>query len=408
MKLLGIATAASSFPFSVHAAITAPRVVIVGGGFGGATVAKYLKMWGGNVDVTLIDPKAAHVSCILSNLVVTGSMSLSEISFGYSALSSQHGVRVVQDSVIDVDPIGHTVRLAGGSTLPYDRLVLSPGIDFMPISGLDYTLIPHAWQAGAQTTLLQQQLAAMPAGGTFIMTVPKAPYRCPPGPYERACMVADYLRQNKPGSRVIVLDANPGITVEADNFGNAFNVTYSDIIEYYPNAEVIEVDSANRAIYTSLGYFDSSVLNVIPEQQAGKIVRNIGLATVGGNRWAPIDPLSYRSTVASDIHIIGDSQSTGQPKSGHMANSQAKICADAILRAFNGEAPNPEPMTNSACFSPLSLTTASWLTAVYSYNPNLQKMQLVQESFGASDGPTSNNYKEMFTWAETLFGDTFS
>jgi len=407
IKLLGIATSASSFPFSVSAAVTAPRVIVVGGGFGGATVAKYLRMWGGNVDVTLIDPRAAHVAGILSNLVVTGEMTLSDISFGYAALSSQHGVRVMQDRVIDVDPVSRTVRLAGGSTLPYDRLVLSPGIDFMPIPGWDSTLVPHAWQAGEQTTLLQQQLAAMPAGGSFIITVPKAPYRCPPAPYERACMIADFLRQHKPGSRVIVLDANPGITVEADDFGHAFNVTYSDIVEYYPNTEIIEVDSANRAIYTSHGYFDASVLNVIPEQQAGKIVRNIGLATAAGNRWAPIDPLSYRSDVVDDIHIIGDSQSTGQPKSGHMANSQAKICADAILRAFCGEAPSQAPMTNSAGFSPLSLTTASWLTATFRYNPNLQKMQLLQESFGTSDGPTSNNYKEMFTWADILFGDTF-
>jgi len=408
LKLLGAASAASVLPLSVHAATTAPRVIVVGGGFGGATVAKYIKMWGGNVDVTLIDPNAAHVSCILSNLVVTGGMSLSDITFGYDALSNQYGVRMLQDSVVDVDPVGHTVSLAGGNSLPYDRLVLSPGIDFVPIPGWDSTLVPHAWQAGEQTTLLQQQLAAMPAGGTFVMTVPKAPYRCPPGPYERACIVADYLRQNKPGSRVIVLDANPGITVEADNFGYAFNVTYSDIVEYYANAQVQEVDSLNRAIYTSLGYFDASVLNVIPDQQAGKIVRNSGLAVAGGNRWAAIDPLSYSSTVASDIHIIGDSQATGQPKSGHMANSQAKVCADAILRSFTGAGPNPEPMTNSACYSPLSLSTATWLTAVFRYDASLQQMQLVTESFGASHGASAENYHDMFTWAHTLFGDTFS
>lgn len=408
LKLLGSATAASVLPLSVQAITTSPRVVVVGGGFGGATVAKYIKMWGGHVDVTLIDPKAAHVSCILSNLVMAGEMSINDISFGYDGLSSNYGVRVLQDSVIDVDPVGHTVRLAGGNSLPYDRLVLSPGIDFVPIPGWEANLVPHAWQAGEQTTLLQQQLASMPAGGTFVMTVPKAPYRCPPGPYERACMVADYIRQNKPGSRVIVLDANPGITVEQENFGYAFNVTYNGIIEYYPNAEVQEIDSANRAIYTRIGYFDASVLNVIPNQQAGKILRDSGLATAGGNRWAPIDPLSYGSTVASDIHIIGDSQATGQPKSGHMANSQAKICADAILRSFNGLAPDPDPTTNSACFSPLSLTTATWLTAVFRYDAGLQQMQLVTESFGASDGANSNNYKEMFTWADTLFGDTFS
>lgn len=408
IKLLGIASAATAAPFNIHAATTTPRVIVVGGGFGGATVAKYLKMWGNNIDVTLIDANPSHVSCILSNLVVTGGMSLNDITLGYSNLSTNHGVRVVQDRVIDIDPVAHTVQLSGGGSLPYDRLVLSPGIDFTPIPGWDANLIPHAWQAGPQTTLLRDQLAAMPAGGTFVMTVPKAPYRCPPGPYERACMVADYIRQNKPGSRVIVLDANPGITVEQANFGTAFNETYSGIIEYYPNAEVYEVDSTNRAIYTSIGTFAASVLNVIPNQQAGAIVRNAGLATSSDGLWAPVDPLSYSSTVYSDIHVIGDSQASGQPKSGHMANSQAKVCADAILRYFAGMEPRTEAMTNSACFSPLSLSTATWLTAVFRYDPNLQQMQLVQESFGASDGPNSNNYKEMFTWAETLFGDSFS
>jgi len=408
IKLLGIASAATSFPLSVHAAATAPRVVVVGGGFGGATVAKYLRMWGNNVDVTLIDANASHVSCILSNLVVTGEMTLSDITLGYSNLTTNHGVRVVQDRVIDIDPVAHTVQLSGGGSLPYDRLVLSPGIDFIPIPGWDANLVPHAWQAGTQTTLLRDQLAAMPAGGTFVMTVPKAPYRCPPGPYERACMVADYVSQNKSGSKVIVLDANPGITVEQDNFGKAFTETYSGIIEYYPNADVFEVDSANRAVYTSIGNFSASVLNVIPNQQAGAIVRNTGLATDSSGLWAPTDPLSYSSTVYSDIHIIGDSQASGQPKSGHMANSQAKVCADAILRYFAGAEPRTEAMTNSACFSPLSLSTATWLTAVFRYDPNLQQMQLVPESFGSSNGPSSNNFKEMFTWADTLFGDTFT
>jgi len=248
----------------------------------------------------------------------------------------------------------------------------------------------------------------MPAGGLFIMTIPPKPYRCPPGPYERACVVADYLKRTKPGSKVIILDANPGIVAEAETFTKAFTQTHAGVIEYHPNVALLAVDSNQRIAKTNIGDFKADVLNVIAPQKAGGIVTSAGLTTDG--RWAPVNPLNYESTIPgmSGIHIIGDSQGTGQPKSGHIANAEAKVCADAILRAFAGEAPDPAPMTNSACYSPITANTASWLTAVYAYNPATKTMDLVPASFGEAASPTKDNYEDMFDWAANLFADTFA
>ncbi|HNW78192.1 MAG TPA: FAD/NAD(P)-binding oxidoreductase [Candidatus Competibacteraceae bacterium] len=413
LQLLGLSSAAAAAPTllraqaqSVVPAATANRVVVVGGGFAGATVAKYLRLWGGAaVDVTLVEANPSHVSCILSNLVLNNSMSLSQITFNYAALQQKYGVRIVTGKAVGIE--GKALRLADGQRLDYERLVLAPGIAFLPVPGLKMNRVPHAWQAGPQTTLLQKQLAAMPAGGTFVMTIPPAPYRCPPGPYERACLVADYLKRTKPGSKVIVLDANPKIMAEEHTFSTAFNQTHAGIIEYRPGVTLNQVDSRQRIAKTSQGDVKASVLNVIPTQQAGGIVASAGLIPAG-QRWAPVNPLSYESTLLPGVHIIGDAQGTGQPKSGHIANAEAKVCADAILRAFAGEAPDPAPVTNSACYSPITANTASWLTAVYAYNPNTGLMEVVPDSFGEAPAPTQGNYEKMFDWAAGLFGDTFA
>lgn len=413
LQLLGLSSAAAAAPTllraqaqSVVPAATANRVVVVGGGFAGATVAKYLRLWGGAaVDVTLVEANPSHVSCILSNLVLNNSMSLSQITFNYAALQQKYGVRIVTGKAVGIE--GKALRLADGQRLDYERLVLAPGIAFLPVPGLKMNKVPHAWQAGPQTTLLQRQLAAMPAGGTFVMTIPPAPYRCPPGPYERACLVADYLKRNKPGSKVIVLDANPKIMAEEHTFSTAFNQTHAGIIEYRPGVTLNQVDSRQRIAKTSQGDVKASVLNVIPTQQAGGIVASAGLIPAG-QRWAPVNPLSYESTLLPGVHIIGDAQGTGQPKSGHIANAEAKVCADAILRAFAGETPDPAPVTNSACYSPITANTASWLTAVYAYNPNTGLMEVVPDSFGEAPAPTQGNYEKMFDWAAGLFGDTFA
>ncbi|MFN3785277.1 MAG: NAD(P)/FAD-dependent oxidoreductase [Thiothrix sp.] len=407
LQSLGLASAASAvltFPGIIKAATTRPHIVVIGGGFAGATAAKYLRYWSTAVDVTLVEPNTTYYSPILSNLVLTNQRNLGQISFNYNTLASKYGVKVVHDWVESINAPNQTVNLRGGTTLAYDRLIIAPGIEFMPVAGLDSNKVPHAWKAGAQTILLQQQLAAMPAGGTFVLTIPAAPYRCPPGPYERACVVADWLRTNKPGSKVVVLDANPAITVEAAIFGNAF-ASYG--VQYVPNAALQGVDSDAKIAHTSAGDFKADVLNVIPPHRAGSIVLQSGLANVGG-RWAGVNPLSYESTAVPHIHIIGDSQAQPVPKAGHIANAEAKVCADAVLRLLSGGQPYPAPMTNSACYSPISASTASWLTAVYAYDQASGVMKLVPESLGSAPFPSNKYYNAMFEWTTNLFNDTFA
>lgn len=407
LKTLGLGAALAGAPSIMRAASSRPHVIVIGGGFGGATAAKYLRHWSTAVDVTLIEPNASYNSCILSNLVLNNQMNLGQITFNYDTLVQKYGINIVNEWVDNVDGINQEVRLRNGATLAYDRLIMAPGIQFLPVDGLDSNKVPHAWKAGAQTTMLQQQLAAMPAGGTFVMTVPGAPYRCPPGPYERACVVADFLKRNKPGSRVVVLDANPAITAERDNFERAFTELYGDMLEYVPNANLVAVDSEQKIAYTGLGEYQADVLNVIPPQSAGELVHTVGLNSVNGH-WAGVNPLSYESDVMPNIHIIGDAQGTGQPKAGHIANAEAKVCADAILRLLAGGQPYAAPMTNSACYTPVSADTAGWLTAVFAYNPVTGTMEIVPGSGGAAPAPSREHYEEMFDWADNLFADTFA
>jgi NADH dehydrogenase FAD-containing subunit len=411
IKMAGLASASWALPKAVSAATTAPHVLVIGGGFGGATVAKYLKLWGGNIDVTLIDRDASHYACILSNLVVTGALPMSRIQLGYTNLQTKRGVNFAQGEALSVDPVAKEVTVKIGNdyfAYSYDKLVLAPGIEFInPAGNYNASLTPHAWKAGPQTLLLKNQLSAMTKGQTFVMTIPKSPYRCPPGPYERACSVADYLKRKKSGAKIIVLDANASIQAEPVNFGNAFSKTYKGVLTYIPNAAVVSVDSSAKSIVTSQGTFKSAVHNVIPNQRAGQIVTNAGLVNDPTGKWALVNPLSYASTLYPDIHILGDSQGTGQPKSGHMANSQAKVCANAIIRAFNGEAPDPSPVTSSACFSPITSTTAAWLTASFQYDPATKAMKRVEASFAEAAQPTSDGMQQMFHWADNIFADSF-
>jgi NADH dehydrogenase FAD-containing subunit len=427
LKALGLGLTATALPGLVKAVdITAvPHIVVVGGGFAGATVAKYLKMWGGlSVQVTVIEPNSTYVSPILSNLVLNGQKTTGELSFNYLNHSQKYGVTMLHDTVTAVDNTAKSVTLESGGSLSYDKLVLAPGIDFIYANNdYDTTVVTHAWKAGEQTNLLKAQIDAMGDGDSFVMTVPKAPYRCPPGPYERACVVADYLKNTKgfTGCTVKVLDANTAITVETDTFGAAFD-TYG--VQYTHSAEVLNVNSDTKTVTYSVSgatseLMTATTLNVIPNQKAGPIVFTAGLNV--GN-WAPINPLTYESIklngsdvpLGLDVHIIGDSQGTGLPKAGHIGNSEAKICADAILRSLKGLAPDPAPKTNSACYSPISATTASWLSAVYEYNSDTKQMQpidivpnLVLDKYAAG-APNAENYRSMFNWAGNLFADTFS
>ncbi len=427
LKLAGATTALIAASPTLKAQALPGRVVVVGGGFGGATAAKYLRHWGGGgIAVTLVEMNPNHVSCILSNLVLNNSLSLPKITFNYEALKSKYGVTVVQGQAVGVS--GKQLLLGNGSSLPFDRLIVAPGIDFdfQAIGVRDPANVLHAWKAGPQTLQLRDQLRNMTAGNSFVLTIPPAPYRCPPGPYERACLVADYLKKNKPGSKIIVLDANPGIVAEKETFTKAFTQTHLGVVEYHPGVVVTAVNALAKTItYTENGLSRTltpaanqgkvGILNVLPPQTAGRLAFNLGLVPAG-QKWAPVNALTYESAVVPGIHVIGDAQSTpkpntgsGQPKSGHIANAEAKVCADAILRAFAGEGPDPAPMTNSSCYSPITASTASWLTATFAYDAsNNATMVAVPASAGEASAPTSDNYEEMFDWAANLFADTFA
>jgi sulfide dehydrogenase [flavocytochrome c] flavoprotein subunit len=423
---LKAATGATALPLLGHvrsARAATSRVVVVGGGFAGATAAKYVAQWGGpGVSVSLVEPNATHVSCILSNLVLNDRVKYAALGFNHSMLNQRYGVELVRDRAVAADPVAGKLDLASGSTLAFDRLIVAPGIGFDPVLGLGtpalQALVPHAWIAGSQTLALRDQLLKMANGGTVILTIPKAPYRCPPGPYERACVIADYLQRKKPRSKIIVLDANPVIQAEPAAFLNAFNVLYAGRLKYVPNAEVVRVgfEGKRRVAWVRNGgsevAYRCDVLNHIPRNTAAPIVHQLGLANVGG-RWAGVDPLSFESEVAPGIHVIGDAQGTGLPKAGHIANGEAKVCADAVVRLLNGW-PIDEParlsslVLNSACYSPITYTTASWLNAVFAYDAGSGLMKRVEASFGEAERHSTKNFEQMFKWAERLFDDTFA
>jgi len=383
------------------------QVIVVGGGMAGASLAKYLRLWDRGIGVTLVERRPSYTSNIMSSLVLTGQRSLSSLDYGYQKLR-RRGAQVLQGEIVALDTGRARVQLADGTWLAGDQVVLAPGIDFeRPPGDYDDQAMPHAWQAGPQTQLLADQLAAMPAGGTVLLTIPPTPYRCPPGPYERACLLADWLRGHKPGSRLIVLDANPDIVVEQDNFSSAFYGLHADVLDYRPGAVITAVDAATMTVDTAVGRFQGDVINLIPRQRAPALLRDAGLATANGGRFAPVDVLNYVSTVAPAISVIGDASATTQPKAGHIANQEAKVCADALVRRFGGQAPDPAPVTNSACFSTITQTQASWLTAVFQYDTASRSMVAVPASSGASTGWSSRHFQDMNTWFNALMADSF-
>lgn len=427
IKLSSAATALASCPTILKAQSNLPaiaRVAVIGGGFAGATVAKYLRLWSNQlVDVTLIDKHPHHVSCILSNLVLNDRLKLSDITQQYNILESDYGIQLLQGTVTNVQDNGaiKTLQLNNQQTHDFEFIVVAPGIEFIDIPGLkqgsdnEFQHVPHAWIAGAQTQLLRDQLhTELPIDGTFVMTVPQSPYRCPPGPYERACVVADFIKRKKGKGKVIVLDPHANITVEKDTFGGAFKGIYKNIVDYHPNTPLLEVDAVNRTAITPQGNFQGDVLNVIPTHRAADIVLNLGLAN---GRWASVDPVSYESSLRPSFYVLGDANDSGQPKSGHMANSQAKVCADAILKTIadssKAEVFAPERLenitTNSACYSPITYDQASWLTAVFQYDSTNNIMQLVADSFAHSKSPhwSRENFDKMLDWADSLFSNTF-
>ncbi|HEX4328341.1 MAG TPA: NAD(P)/FAD-dependent oxidoreductase [Burkholderiales bacterium] len=392
------------------------RVVVVGGGYGGATAARYLRLWSeGKIEVTLVEREPAFVSCPLSALVVGGSKRIEDITVGYQGLT-RLGVQVIRGEAVDVDAEKKTVTLRSGQTLPYDRLVLSPGIDFTPgeVAGLDvpgaFERVPHAWHAGPQTVLLRRQLEEMKDGGIYTITIPLAPYRCSPAPYERVCQVAWYFQNRKPKSKIIVLDANEEIQAEKALFQAAWSGPYKGMIEYRPNSEVKEVDVASRTAITDLGdKQQADVLNVIPPQRAGAIAGKAGVINVN-QRWCQVDWLTLESLARPGIHVLGDAAfpASVMPKSGHMANQHAKTAAAAIIELMNGRVPNPTPMMSNTCYSFVDDKRVIHVTSTHAYNAAEKTMKAVPGSGGTSAAASELEGKYAFAWARNIWADMLS
>ncbi len=392
-----------------------PKVVVVGGGYGGATAAKYLRLLSdGKVDVTLVEPAERFISCPLSNLVLEGARDIGSLATSYDALAKRHGVTLAKDRATAVDPAKKTVTLAGGTTLAYDKLVLSPGIDlqFEAIEGLkaahDNGRILQAWKAGAETTALRRQLEAMPDGGVYALTIPEAPYRCPPGPYERVSLVASYFKKAKPRSKVVLFDANQDVTSKGGLFKKAWAELYPGLIEYRPQHKVVGV-AGNTLRFEVQDNFKADVLNVLPPQRAGLIAVNTGLAN-SNNRWVGVNYQTFESTAAKDIHVIGDSIQIAplMPKSGHMANSHAKVAAAAIVAQLAGHAPNPKPMLTNTCYSFVSPELVVHVASVHEYVDAEKTFKTVAGSGGLSAERNALEARYANGWAKNIWSDALS
>ena len=392
------------------------RVVVVGGGFGGATAAKYVRLFSDNtLDVVLVEPNEAFISCPISNLVLGGSRSLAEITTPYSALAARHGVRHVRDTVARIDPAAHQVVLASGPVIGYDKLIVSPGIDlnFDAVDGLRAAHAAgwalQAWKAGAETTALRRQIEALPDGGVFAITIPEAPYRCPPGPYERACVVAAWLKANKPRAKLLVLDANPDVTSKGALFKKVWADDYKGLLEYRPNHKAVGVasDGTRRTLRVDLqDDVRADVVNVLPPMRAGAIALQSGLANVGG-RWAGVHYQSFESTAHADIHVIGDAiqAASGMPKSGHMANNHAKVAAAAVVARLAGWDIDPSPVLTNTCYSFVDAQRVVHVASVHEYVAAEKTYRPVAGAGGLSPAPSVQEGLYAWNWARTIWAD---
>ena len=387
------------------------RVVVVGGGFGGATAAKYIRLWDPSIDVVLVEREAQFTSCPISNLVLAGYSGMGEISRGYDGLQ-RHGVKVVRDEVTAIDAARKSVRLASGGEMAYERLIVSPGVDFMfgDVQGYEAAMadgsVLHAWKAGPQTVALRKQLESMPNGGVYALSIPEAPYRCPPGPYERACQVAAYFKAHKPRSKVLVLDANSDVTAEGPLFKRAWADLYPGIVEYQPNSRVLGVDATAMTARTAQGRIRGDVLNIIPPQRAGDIAAKAGLVATN-QRWCEVDWRTMESKRVPGIHVLGDATlaAPDMPKSGQMANSQAKACAAAVLALLHDREPAPSFTLMDAGYSFVSDQEAMHAPSLHRYDARGRTM--VAEN-GVVSPPSEADARNGWAWARSIWADTFS
>jgi NADPH-dependent 2,4-dienoyl-CoA reductase/sulfur reductase-like enzyme len=350
----------------------------------------------------------------MSNLVIGGSRTMAEITSPYDTLSKRHGIKIIQDSVVSIDPAQKIVKLASGKTLRYDKAVVSPGIslNMNTIEGLAQAnkdgVTLQAWKAGPETVALHKQVAAMREGGTYVISIPEAPYRCPPGPYERACQVANYLQQHNPKGKVLILDANQDVVSKAGLFKKVWAEQYAGIIEYLPKHNVVGVDAKNKIVKLEVqDDVKADVLNLLPQMAAGEIAVKSGLANSNG-RWVNVNYLNFESTAQKDIHVLGDSIQIAplMPKSGHMANQHAKVAAAAIVAELNGWEINPAPVLTNTCYSFVNKREVVHVASVHQYNAAEKTFKTVPGSGGLSPAPTVLEGIYAWGWAHNIWADS--
>ena len=371
-------------------------------------------MWSPDIDVTVVERESGFISCPISNLVLVGNAAMSDITHGYGGLTKR-GINVVRDNAVAIDPVAKTVRLEGGRTLSYDRLIVSPGVDFMydTIPGLNNAAaqaqVLHAWKAGPQTLALRKQLESMLDGGAFVIHIPLAPFRCPPGPYERICQVADYFKRAKPKSKIIVLDSNQDVVSKAGLFKAVWNGQYKGMIDYRPNSEIADVDVSGKTIKLQFDSVKGDVLNVVPPQRAGDIARQTGLITAN-NRWCGVDWMTCESTAVKGVHVLGDATlpASLMPKSASMANQHAKVCAAAVIALIKNQPVNPEPMMMNTCYSFVDAKNVIHVASVHQYSAAEKTMVAVKGAGGLSDKPSELEGTYAWGWARNIWADSLT
>lgn len=421
MRALGAGTAAAAVPSLLAGCAAAPpakpigRVIVIGGGYGGATCAKYIRLWSErSIEVLLIERSAQFVSCPMSNLVLGGSRTIEELTLSRDTLRD-YGVQIIRDEVSGVDVDRKRVQLKRIEDLPYDRLVVAPGVDFMyeQIPTLNNVaaqqVVLHAWKAGPETVALRRQLEAMPDGGAYIIAIPRAPIRCPPGPYERACQVALYFKQAKPKSKVLVLDGNEDIVSKKALFLAAWNELYPGIIDYRPNQEAQDVDVKGMTVKTEFDSFKGDVLNVLPPMRAGDIAVQAKLVTAN-NRWCGVNWQTTESVAVPGVYVLGDATLSAavMPKSASMANNHGKLAAAAIVAAMTGQSLNPAPTIANACYSYVSDREAGHVDSVHRWVPEKKTLEPVAGAGGVSPRRSELEKQYADDWARTIWADTLS
>lgn len=421
LKLLGAGSVVAAANLAAAAKVSAkgaPHVVVVGGGTAGATAAKYIRLADRGIKVTIVEPNPEYFTCYRSNEVVVGAFDMDTITFDYEALKSQYGIRAIHDAAVAVDYDSKTLRTKAGKTLQWDKLVVAPGVDFKydEIWGygeeLAETRLPHAWKAGPQTELLRKQLMALPKGGVVVIAPPANPFRCPPGPYERASLFAEYLRKHNPTAKVIIADAKNKHSKQAafhhgwkQLYGFGTDNSMIELVRADQGGTAMAVDADSMVLETDGGDIKADLINIIPPQKAARIAFDLDLADIGG--WCPVDPRTFESTRHPDVHVVGDaSVGTPMPKSGYAANTQAKVAASAIVKTLNGQAPGNPALANT-CYSFVAHDYGISVAAVYKVVDG--KLTSVKGAGGVSPLDNHHGLEAAFArnWHRTFVKDVF-